>query len=272
MGVEQSFLTMKPWMRFQRGRWFTAPHSDEVILGYNVASYLRKDVGDELFIPQFRRPLHVVGIFDRSGSQEDGTIFLPLGVAQKFFDRKGKLTGLGIRVKNLDELDRFVEEIYDLPSVQVIATSQIQGTLMRLVDSMRIVMLSVGLCASLIAVVALINTVLMSVFERTREFGVLRAIGGGVRHLLLIVTLETLLLTLLGAIVGSGLILLLRDSAEWLVREILPFAPAGHILRISLTHQIGAVLIAVSVGVLCGLWPAFRATRIRPLQSLRYGE
>jgi putative ABC transport system permease protein len=272
MGVEKSFLTMKPWLRFQRGGWFRSPDADEVILGYNVASYLKKDEGDDLLFPGLRRPFRVIGVLERNGSQDDGTIFLPLGVAQKLFDRKGKLTGLGIRVKDLDKLDRFVEEIYDLPAVQVIATSQIQGTLMRLVDTMRIVMLSIGLCASLIAAVALVNTVLMSIYERTREFGVLRAIGGGARHLLLIVTLETSLLTLVGAVAGNVLILALRGSAEWLVRAILPFAPHGHILRVEFTHQAGAVLVAAAAGVLCGLWPAFRAAQIRPVQSLRYGE
>ena len=272
MGVEDSFLRMKPWLSFQRGEWFSAAQSDEVVLGFNVASYLKMNVGDQLQIAQFRRPLRVVGILDRSGSQDDGTIFLPLGVAQKLFDRKAKLTGLGIRVKELDQLDRFVEEIYELPSVQVIATTQIQGTLMRLVDSMASILLSIGVCASLIAAMALINTVLMSVMERTREFGLLRAMGGGTRHLLLIVCLETALLTVLGAILGTGLVLLLRGSAEWLVRSLLPFAPTGHILRFSWGQQMVVIAIAVMVGVVCGLYPAFRATRVRPIESLRYGE
>ncbi len=272
MGVEDTFLEMKPWMQMGRGTWFSSPYSDEVVLGFNVASYLKKDVGDELHIAQFRRPMRVAGIFDRAGSQDDGTIFLPLSVAQKLFDRKGKLTGLGIRVKDLGKLDRFVEEIYDLPSVQVIAMAQIQGTLLRLMESMRSVMLSIGVCASLIAMVSLINTVLMSVFERTREFGVMRALGGRVRHLFAIVCLETVFLTLFGAILGNALILLLRGSAEWLVRELLPFSPSGHILRISSVDQIGAVVLAVTIGVLCGLYPAYRASCVRPQQSLHYGE
>lgn len=272
MGVEDTFLSMKPWIRFQRGGWFSSEYSDEVILGFNVAGYLKKDVGDELNIAQFRRPMRVAGIFDRAGSQEDGTIFLPLSVAQKLFDRKDRLTGLGVRVKDVGALDKFVEEIYDLPSVQVVAMAQIQGTLLRLVDSMRSVMLSIGVCASLIAVVALINTVLMSVYERTREFGILRALGGSVRHLCAIVCVETLFLTLFGAILGNGMILLLRGSAEWLVRTLLPFSPTGHILRISPVDQIGAVALAMSAGLLCGLYPAYRASRVRPVQSLRYGE
>ncbi len=272
MGVEESFLKMKPWLVFQRGGWFSSDHSDEIILGFNAASYFKKDVGAELNIAPFRRPFRVSGILNRTGSQDDGTIFLPLAVAQKLFDRKDKLTGLGIRVKDLSGLDRFVEEIYDLPGVQVIATAQILGTLLRLIDSMRGVMLSIGICASLIAAVALINTVLMSVFERTREFGVLRAMGGSVRHLFSIVCIETIMLTLLGALLGNGLILVARGSAEWLVRGLLPFSPAGPILRIGLLDQIGAMVLAVSVGALCGLYPAYRACRVRPIQSLRYGE
>ena len=80
------------------------------------------------------------------------------------------------------------------------------------------------------------------------------------------------ILTLLGALLGNGLILAARGSAEWFVRSMLPFSPAGPILRISLLDQIGAVVLAVSVGALCSLYPAYRASRVRPIQSLRYGE
>ena len=111
MEVEDSFLEMKPWLRLQRGEWFSSPHSDEVVLGFNAASVLDQDLGDEFRMPQFPRPLRVVGLLERAGSQDDGTIFLPLAVAQKLFDRKDKLTGLGIRVKDLSQLDQFVEEI-----------------------------------------------------------------------------------------------------------------------------------------------------------------
>ena len=153
----------------------------------------------------------------------------------------------------------------------MIATSQIQGTLMRLVDTMRGVMLSIGVCAALIAAMALVNTVLMSVFERTREFGLMRAMGAGVQHLLLIVCLETAFLSLLGALLGNLAIFVLRGTTEWLARTWLPFAPAGEIVRIGWQQQVTVVLITVVVGVLCGLYPALRASRLRPLQSLRQG-
>lgn len=91
-------------------------------------------------------------------------------------------------------------------------------------------------------------------------------------HLFTIVCLETLFLTLIGSILGNGLILALRGWAEWMVRAMLPFTPDGHILRISLIDQIGAVVVATTIGVLCGLYPAYRATRVKPHQSLRYGE
>ncbi|UCF36578.1 MAG: ABC transporter permease [Acidobacteriota bacterium] len=272
MGVEDTFLKMKPWLSFQRGGWFSSPEADEVILGFNAASLLEKDLDDTFELGRFPRPLRVVGILDRSGSQDDGTIFLPLGLAQKLFDKRNKLTGLGIRVKDLGELDRFVEDIYDLPSVQVIATAQIQGTLLRLVESTRSVMLSIGICAALIAAVALINTVLMSVFERTREFGVIRAVGGETRHLFLIVCLETALVTLVGSLLGSILALSLQQGAERLVQAMLPFSPAGSVLQFSPIDLGAILLVSVTVGVCCGLYPAFRASRMRPVVSMRYGE
>jgi putative ABC transport system permease protein len=272
MGIEDTFLSMKPWLSFQRGRWFSADEPNGIILGFNVASYLGKDIGDELRFEQFRDSFKVVGILDRSGSQDDGTIFMQLQTAQKLFDRRNKLTGLGIRVKDVQKLDQFVEEIYDLPSVQVIATAQIQSTLLRLVDSMRSLMLTVSLCAILIAAMALMNTVLMSVFERTKEFGIVRAMGGGRRHLFGIVSLETAVLALIGAALGVAVVFVFGNSAEWFLRYLLPFAPSGDILQITWVERLAVLSSAVVAGILCSLYPALRASRIPPVESLRYGE
>lgn len=271
MGVEPSFLEMKPWLAIGRGRWLEDPLGDEVVLGYNVAEALDKDIGDTIELPGAPRPFAVAGLLERSGSQDDGTIFLPLLVAQKLFDKKDRLTGLGVRVKDLGRLDRFVEEIYDLPSVQVIATAQIQGTLMRLVDTMRVVMLAIGLAAAIIAAMALSNTVLMSVFERSHEFGLMRALGAGVRHLLLVVCLETAALSAAGAALGTLLVLLLEGATEALVRAWLPFAPAGELVRIDWLEQGAVVALAVAAGLACGLYPALRAARLGPLRTLGGG-
>ena len=66
--------------------------------------------------------------------------------------------------------------------------------------------------------------------------------------------------------------MLMRPWAEWWVRAMLPFSPAGRILRISLDHQLAAAVLAVAVGVLCSLYPAYRASRVSPVTSLQYGE
>ena len=80
MGIEKSYLELKPWSRFKSGGWFTNPDADEAIMGYEAAEVEQRSVGDKIFIPRQDKVLTVVGIFERTGTQDDGTIFIPLAV------------------------------------------------------------------------------------------------------------------------------------------------------------------------------------------------
>ncbi len=88
MGVDDQFFQLKPWMSFQQGRWFRSPTAHEAVLGYNVAERLRLALGSEIPLRNSAERVTVCGVFDRTGTQDDGTIFLPLERAQRIFDLK----------------------------------------------------------------------------------------------------------------------------------------------------------------------------------------
>ncbi|MBI4161335.1 MAG: ABC transporter permease [Acidobacteria bacterium] len=267
LGVDDEFLRMKPWLEFQRGGWFTSPAADEMILGYNVAQEWRADIGDVLTLR--RREFRVQGVLDRSGTQDDGTVLVPLGVAQRAFDRMGKVTGVGVRLRDLDHLDAFADEMYDLPSTQVITMSQVQGTILDLVRTARWLMSAVALIGLVIAAVGITNTVLMAVLERLPDLGILRALGGGRGDIFLLVWSEGLLLALAGIAAGTGIAFLTAGGCEALLRRILPYSPVGTLVRITpggLLEAGGAILV---LGLVGGVYPALRAVRVPPLRSIR---
>ena len=99
-GVEaKSFSEMKPFLKFRQGGWFADENAFEVVMGYEAAELEQREVGDMILMPEKNVKFKVVGILNRTGTQDDGTIFAPLKTLQKIFNRPDEITTIGIKVK-----------------------------------------------------------------------------------------------------------------------------------------------------------------------------
>ena len=272
MGIEKSYLTLKPWSKFKSGKWFSGEDSNEAIMGYEVAEYEQRSVGDKIFIPGRNEVLTVVGIFERNGTQDDGIIFLPLNTAQKIFEVPDKLTGIGIKLKDMGQLSRFEEDLYNEPGIQIISLAQVKGTILNLVSSAKAMTNSVALIAIIIAVIGVVNTILMSVFERTSEIGVMKAIGASRLDIFKIIWVETTLICIFGGIFGNIIALLGGKTIEYILKQVLPYAPKGHLVIITPHTLLLSFFGAVIMGLVAGLYPAFRASSMKPIEAIRKGE
>ena len=269
MGVDERFRSLKPWMTLQRGAWFSGDTAEEAILGYNAASTLALNVGDKLSVGPAHRPVTIHGVFDRSGTQDDGMIFLPLPFAQELFDRQGKLTGVGVRLKSLDRVQPFLEKMFNLPSVQAITMTQFRSTVVEFVATSRILLMLSALVASLIGALGVLNAMTMSVSERLREFGLMKAVGASAGDLFGLTLLETGCLGLLGAVLGTAMTTLGGWLLEAALRRVVPFVPPGRLMAVDVTAVGGALLAALLLSIAAGLYPASRAARVRPATILR---
>lgn len=273
LGVDPaSFPRLKPSLSFKQGGWFTDPAALEVVMGFEAAELEQREVGDLYLIPEKNIELKVVGVLERSGTQDDGTIFLPLQTLQKIFGQEGQLTSVGIKVNKETNLAEFEEKMFKLPDVQVVSLTQVKTTIMTLVSTARILVFSIALIAILISIMGVINTVLMSVMERQKEIGILKAMGALAGDVFRLVWLETSLLCLMGGILGAGLALGTSRLTEYLIRNLLPFAPSGGLISIGATLILTAIGAVVLLGLLSGIYPAFRAARMRPLEAIRSEE
>ncbi|HEX9920136.1 MAG TPA: ABC transporter permease, partial [Candidatus Methylomirabilis sp.] len=119
LGVDPAtFPKMKSFLEFKQGGWFSDPNALEAVMGYEAAELEQREAGDLLLIPAKNVELKVVGVLKRTGTQDDGTIFLPLKAVQKIFGIKDQLTGIGIKVKKEADIAQFEERMYRLPDVQ----------------------------------------------------------------------------------------------------------------------------------------------------------
>ncbi len=271
MGILDSYLELKPWTKFKSGRWFSGEDVEEVVMGYEAAEVEQRLVGDKIFIPGIDRVLKVVGIFDRTGTQDDGVIFLPLATSQRIFNLPAKLTGIGIKLKDIRKLAEFEEDLYDEPGIQVISMAQVRGTILNLISSAKILVNSVAVIAIFIAIIGVINTILMSVFERTQEIGVMKAIGASKLDIFQIIWIETTLICVLGGVAGSLVAILGGNVIEHILKQILPYAPSGKLVLITPNLLLASFLGAIILGLISGIYPAARAASMRPIEAIRRG-
>lgn len=235
------------------------------VLGRTAADMLGKKVGDPIQIDT--EELTVVGIVDGNAWVENSSIILSLPVFQEITGDQGKVNVIDVRVKapvtseKVDvlcrQIDKLIPEARAMPAGENIANSQAY----RMVQAMS---WGTSLLAVLVGVLGVMNTMLMTVFERTQEICVLLALGWRRSRIIRMVLWESALLGLLGGLVGVmlGAVGVKVLGATPAIRGLLEPDVSPGLLATS-------VGIAIGVGVVSGLYPAWRSSRLAPSRALQ---
>ncbi|MBM3211903.1 ABC transporter permease [Candidatus Poribacteria bacterium] len=238
-----------------------------------------KEVEREIEKPVFKDyKFRVVGILERSGSKDDGSYFIQLEEAQRLFKKYKMLTGIGVRLNDIATLPMFTDRIYnrkELGETQVISLAEVKGTILNLVQTAKILVMAVASIAILVALIGVMNTILMSVFERTQEIGIMKAIGASKFDIFRFIWLETIIICALGGVLGTVVAVFGGKFIEQLIRAVMSkagYVPAGQIVYFTPLTIIVCFIGAIVLGILSGIWPAYRATKMRPIEAIRSGE
>ena len=268
VGLDESALALKPWWRVSAGeKWFR--NDDSVILGCDAAEIELRTPGELFFSPETGRQFRVSGVLERSGTSDDSLFFVPLRTAQQMFHQPNRLTAIAIRLRDPALLHEASARLQRIPGAQVVTLTEMMGTFLNLVGVVRTLLLSIALVAITVSVLGVFNTLLAAVVERTNELAVMRAIGASRWQIVGLVTTEALLLTGAGGIAGILRALAAGHGIEHLVKPFVPLAPDGTMMSLTATILFQSVLVGVVVGVLAGLYPAWRASRLQPAEALK---
>ena len=231
-----------------------------VVLGKLAAEVLKKKIGDTVQLEA--EELTIVGIVDGHAVVENGAIILSLPVLQKVMGEQGKINFVDIRLtkgttqEQTKNLIAKIKEIF--PEGRASLASEVVGTSQGFRVA-RAMSWSTSLLAIVVGVLGVMNTMLMTVFERTHEIGILLAVGWKRMRIVYMVLCESALLGLFGGVAGVaigaiGLKIMERTPT---VRGMLEPDTSPQLLLTS-------VAIAVVVGVISGLYPAWRSSRLSP--------
>ena len=253
-------------LQMKEGRLPKLQEKQGAVMGRQLAKNINIRPNDKITIRG--QSFVVTGIFEQGSAMSDGMLILSLPAFQRLLGRTGKVTVFNLRLEhpeNLENLARVVKILFDrFPEIQFTETRQITKN-NRVLKIFRAMAWSTSTIALLMGLFMVLNTLMMSVNERTREIGILSAIGWSSRRILTMIVIEGLFMATGGILLGSGLGI---GLLKWLAG--LPQVQGFIEPQISLNLILEVSAVAIFLGVVGSIYPAWRAVKLNPIDALRY--
>jgi len=240
---------------------FIEDGADEVMLGSIYAEGSSLKVADEIEIRS--KKYEVVGILEETGTEYDDGILTSIEPAQEMLRKEGKITIIMVKPNDVNDAEDLANEISEnFEDVQAGTDKDAAASAGEVTGQLSFLTFAIGSIAAIIAGLGIANVMFMSVRERQKEIGTMKALGASTKEVLGQVLMEAIIITLIGEAIG----LLLSFG---IVAGINEFMGAGT-ATITVGLMINVTLFALILAMVSGLLPAREASRLQPAVVLRY--
>uniref|UniRef100_A0A831XE53 ABC transporter permease n=1 Tax=Geobacter metallireducens TaxID=28232 RepID=A0A831XE53_GEOME len=218
------------------------------------------------------RQLPVKGVLKETGSKDDSTLFIPLSLAQELFKTGEKVSFVAVRVADVSRTDEYVEKIKGAANAGVVTDRQMLKSVLGIVGTVNVTLQLIAAVAVLAAAFGIVNTMLTAAYERRREIGIMQAIGARQRDIFAVFLLESGCYGFMGGVLGVVGGLLVSTFAAPLVSQnaFTSFVKGSGSLTLDPKLILGSILFSVAVALAAGLYPAWRAARLTPVEAINH--
>ena len=259
----------------ESGRWLSDNDRYKCVIGYWIAHKLFNreiSIGDSITING--KKFKVVGILNQIGNQQDdNTIIIPLSTGEEIFNKHGVYNFIMVVVKDNEDVDKVskilekkLKKILGNDDFSILSAKQLANTIGGILGVLTLFVVGVAGISIVVGAVGISNTTHMSILQRKKDIGILKALGAETKDILLIFVVESGFLGLFGGIVGIVLGIVGAKIVEIIAHNM------GYLMVnawISPELILGALLFSFIIGVISGYFPARSGAKLNPIDTLR---
>jgi ABC-type lipoprotein release transport system permease subunit len=271
------------------GRYLEDGEGDAIVIGRALADILGAGVGERITLlghskheTMRQRTVTIVGVYDLGAPDlEKGTAFITLEEAQSLFNLNDQSTEVAISLSDVMHETSVIPALQAaLPGYEVDSWKTLKPEITETMATKQMFVTVIGLIVILIASIGILNLQLMAVFERTREMGVLAALGMKGRQIMALFLVEGTLIGVVGAVIGClagvGLVLLIRQAgginfySTGSMGEITALMGSHLMPALTLADVVSRGVIVMVIAALASFYPAWQAARKEPAVALHH--
>jgi putative ABC transport system permease protein len=271
-----------------QGRFLSDDDGDAILIGQALAERLHVGLGDNVTLLgrsknelMRQHTMTIVGIYDLNTPEvEKGSVFIPLIDAQTLYNLRGQATEAAIFMQQVGTEDSAMSTLQaQLPNYEVDSWQTLRPEIRQTLDSKLAFTSFIGLVVLIIAGIGILNLMLMAVFERTREMGVLAALGMKGRQIMSLFLLEGVFIGIVGAIIGCTLGALLIGWLGQVGIGLPSYSGMGEVMAllgdrlypsITLADLLSRGILVIVIAAIASLYPSWQASRQEPAQALHH--
>ena len=245
----------------KKGRFLRSSDKYSAVISQELADEYKKGVGSSIELIDETK-FTIVGIYETGTTFLDMAIIIPMDVARDFADMDSDhVSSFYVDVDNPAQVEAVAAKIqFKLDDIDAKSGSQAAEEFSSLIAQIDVFFVIISSIAIIVGGLGILNMMLMSVMERTREFGILKAIGWTRSNIMQLIVFESLFIGIVGGAIGC----ILGLAGVLALEPFLPFSPAPTLLLVA-----AAFLLAVTLSVLGGLYPAWKASKLDPVTAIR---
>jgi len=271
----EKFFADVQGFEIETGRWMDTDEKYSVVIG-NIAAYnlFSEDVRlkDKLEIKD--TTVKVVGIMKEIGNYQDDTmVVISLETLRNIVEEEEEITMILVKVKNVEEVEEVAEDIeedlektYGEKMFTVMTAQQIVEQVGSIIGIISVFLGGVAAISLLVAGIGIANTMFMSIMERTREIGIMKAIGATNRTVLVMFLTESVLIGLIGGAIGCTI----GIGMSKVIDRFSSFYGIQVKTAVTLELLFIGLIFSMVVGIISGFLPARKAAKLQPVEALRY--